>query len=198
MKKQIVLLAFAIFVLPVLAQETNSAVPPVPGTTAPEAAEKAEKAAEKNEKEFKKRHLKLMEKALDKIGVTEEQREKIFILQDAHMEKMKENWIRLNKARRALSDLQETEATLEKLEVAIQEVSDAQTEQLRILVTNRKEMESILGKEKYDLLMKMAHEFFQKHGRRPGGGLPPRPGDERSETPPPPSENEAETPPPFP
>ena len=65
---------------------------------------------------------------------------------------------------------------MEMLEAAIQEVSVAQTEQLRILVANRIEMERILGKEKYAKFMQNARTQFQKHGRHGGPPLPPRPG----------------------
>lgn len=194
MKKKILLLVLIVCVFPVLAQET----PANKDTTNTEAKVEPPKKEEVDQsRSFKKRHLKLMEKALNEIGVTEEQREKIFVLQDEHMEKMKENWIRLNKARCTLSDLQEKQAPIEELEAAIKEVSDAQTEQLRILVTNRREMELILGKEKNDLLMQKAQEYFKNHGRRPGEGMPPRPGSDNvgNITPPPPPVSKQNIPP---
>ena len=146
---------------------------------------------------FKKRQLRLMERALKEIGVTEEQRQQISVLQEEHMRKMKANWKRMNEARRELSRLQDSGASMDELNAAIQEVSNAQTEQLQILVHNRREMEKILGKEKNDLLMKKAHEYFSKHGRRPGAGMPPRPGapplpgkkDHENSIPPPPLAN---------
>ncbi len=179
MKNEMIMLVVTALALPVLAQETNQISQPesvpVSGAAAAD-GQKRQKPTEEKRREFKKRHLKLMEKALKEIGVTEEQRQQIIVLQEAHMEKMKANWKRINKARRELSKLQESGASMEELDLAIQEISDAQTEQLQILVRNRMEMERILGKEKNDLLMKKAREFFRKHGRRPGAGMPPIPG----------------------
>ncbi len=178
MKKQIITVLMACIAAPMMlpAQETNTVQNTEPEVKPAEPAlqEQAEKKEERS-KEFKKRHLRLMEKALKEIGVTEEQRQKIMALQEVHMDKMKANWKRMNTARRELSRLQDEGAGMEEIDAAIKEVSDAQAEQLKILCTNRKEMETILGKEKNDLLMKKAREFFRKHGRRPGAGMPPRP-----------------------
>ena len=75
-----------------------------------------------------------------------------------------------------LAWIQETDATDAEIDVAIQEIADAQTEQLKILVYNRREMENILGKEKYAQLMEIARTQFHKRGNSGGQGLPPRPG----------------------
>jgi len=196
MKLQIIATLVITTAIPLMAQETNSPsgtndAPQVSNAeTTPElAADQSERPREKD-RSLQKRHLKLMEKALNEIGVTEEQRQKIIILQQAHMEKMKANWKRMKGARDELSRLQDLGASMEELDVAIQEVSDTQTEQLQILVRNRMEMERILGKEKNDLLMMKARESFRSHGRRPGAGMPPRPkvppmpGDEQNGAPP--------------
>lgn len=178
MKKQILMLALATAFIPHLfAQETNDvgqSPPPADKTISGENPSPKDSANERRDT-FKKRQLKLMEKALNEIGVTKEQRQEIIVLQEAHMEKMKANGKRMNEARRELSRLQDIGASMEELDAAIIKVSDAQAEQLRILVHNRREMEKILGKEKNDLLMQKAHEYFRKHGRRPGAGMPPRP-----------------------
>ena len=89
---------------------------------------------------------------------------------------MAANAQRIKTAREKLSKLQDEGATMEVLEAAIQDVSAAQTEQLRILVINRMEMERILGKEKLAQFMQNARKQFQKHGRRGGSSLPPQPG----------------------
>lgn len=174
MKKRIVMLGMLALTLPVIAVETNKVSQPVkdPSCNTPSKQGKEESG---DRDELKERHLRLMKKALKEIGVTEEEREKIFLLQATHMEKMKANGKRINQARRKLSRLQDEGATIEQLDAAIDEVSDAQTEQLRILVRNRLEMERILGKEKSDLFMEKARQFYRSHGRRPGGGMPPRP-----------------------
>jgi hypothetical protein len=106
---------------------------------------------------------------------------------------------RVSAARKELSNLQDEGAPMEVLETAILDVSAAQAEQLRIIVRNRMEMEHILGKEKQDQFMKNARIQFQKHGRRGGPPLPPRPGfpptpQSQPETPPTP-QSPPETPP---
>ena len=135
-----------------------------------------------------------MEKALKEIGVTEEQRTRIFTLQEEHMEKMKANWQRLNEARKILSRLQNESASMEEIDAAIQKVADAQAEQLRLIAYNRREMETILGKEKNDRFMKNARKQFRRHGRHPGPDMPPRP----SSPPMPPVQAGNNTPPPPP
>jgi hypothetical protein len=182
------------------AEDTNSVAQPMPPAEAEAAAGKKkdpEKKSGQGRNTFRKRQLRLLEKALDEIGVEEEQRQQIITLQETHMKKMKANWKRMNTARRELSRLQDEGASMEELDAAIKEVSNAQTAQLRILVRHRKEMERILGKEKSDLFMEKAHEYFRQHGRPPGAGLPPHPNappipgkdDIKSNGPPPPSVN---------
>jgi hypothetical protein len=122
------------------------------------------------------RRIQLMERELKRIGVTEEEKAQITELQKAYKEKMEANAQRIARAREKLSKLQDEGASMEELEAAIQDVSAAQTEQLRILVINRMEMERILGKEKLAQFMQNARTQFQKHGRRGGPPLPPRPG----------------------
>lgn len=196
MKRWILMLAAGAMMLPSYAEENDavnqSTNTPSAEVTSAEDNPSPERDSGDRRSKFKKRQLKLMEKALNELGVTEEQRQQIIALQKVHMEKMKENWKRMDAARCELSRLQDMGASMEELDVAIQEVSDAQNERLQILVHNRKEMEKILGKEKNDRLMQMAHEYFRKHGRRPGAGMPPRP------SPPPiPGENQStnQTPP---
>jgi superfamily II RNA helicase len=180
-----------------MAQETNTAARPEPGSntvagvSAPAAGHENDGKARDERRTLQKRQLKLMERALNEIGVTEQQRQEIIALQEVHNEKMKESWKRINEARRELSRLQDKGVSMEELDAAIRDVTDAQAEQLQILVRNRMEMERILGKEKNDLLMNEAREVFRAHGRRPGTGMPPRPdgppipGEEKSAPPPP-------------
>jgi hypothetical protein len=122
------------------------------------------------------RRLQLMERELKKIGVTEEEKAQINALQKLHKEKMMANAQQSATARKKLSKLQDEGASMEVLESAIQEISAAQAEQLRILVRNRMAMERILGKEKFAKFMQNARAQFEKHGRRGGSSLPPRPG----------------------
>ncbi len=200
MKKQTIIIAAMAIAMPLLAQETNKLDQPNPDTAkkmAPPPEEgKRPGPTDEQKKEFRERHIKLMERVLNEIGVTEVQRAQIIALQDEHRKKMKENWMRINGARRELSRLQDSGADAQELEAAIQEVSDAQTEQLRILVRNRSEMERILGKEKNDLFMNKIRELYREHGRRPGSGMPPRPpvpgGNMSSGTPPIPSGNQSD------
>ncbi len=177
MKKKWMILLATITVLPVVAQETNQFHPRRDNgrKTAGEQPKRPE-WTEQQRKEHSERRYKFMDKALSEIGVGEEDRVKIRTLQEAHRQKMKANTARGNTARHKLSELQEKGATEEEIDVAIQEIADAMAEQLRILVRNRMEMEKILGKEKYALFMQNARKQFQKHGRRGGPDLPPRPG----------------------
>lgn len=167
-------------ILPVLAQETNEfRHRQNDGRRTTDKTHKQPKRPEWTEqqrKEHQERRYRFMDKALSEIGVGEEDRVKIRKLQENHRQKMKANTERGIAARKKLSALQEKGATEEEIDNAIQEVADAMAEQLRILVRNRMEMEKILGKEKYALFMQNARKQFQKHGRRGGPDLPPRPG----------------------
>jgi hypothetical protein len=133
---------------------------------------------EKRSQEYSsgQRKLNLMERELKRIGVTEQQKVQIKALQKLHREKMSANAQQIAKARKNLSGLLDEGASMEVLEAAIQDVAEAQADQLRILVQNRLEMERILGKEKNDEFMQKARAQFEKHGRRGGPPLPPRPG----------------------
>lgn len=143
--------------------------------------------------EMQVRRLQLMEKSLKEIGVTQEQRTQIFKLQKKHQEKMKAISQQAGEAREKLSTLQDSGATEEQLDAAIDAVSDAQSAQLKILVRNRMEMERILGRQKYALFMDNARMQFRSHGRRGGSGMPPRP-----DLPPRPGDYEANGKPPKP
>ena len=197
MKKLITMLVVAALAIPLMAQEGQEGQQPAPERKnkelpPPEEHGRPELTAEQHE-EFKENRLQLMENALKEIGVTAEQREQILILQEEHLEKMKANWKRMGQARRELSRLQDNGATEEELDAAIQEISEAQTEQLKTLVRNRMEMERILGKEKNKRFMEIARKQFGRQGRPPGPGVPPRP-----DTPPMPGERGTVQPPPIP
>lgn len=183
MKKKIIMMGVLALAFPLFAEETKEELKPAVEQPANEDPQKS-----KNERgeEFQARQLKLMEKALKEIGVTEEQKTRIFVLQEEHMVNMKTNWKRLNKTRKELSRLLDESAPMEEVDAAILEVADAQAEQLRIFAHNRREMEKILGKEKNDMFMENARVQFRRHGRRPGPDMPPRPGQDDSASPPPP------------
>ncbi|MCK4564715.1 MAG: hypothetical protein KAU94_08585 [Verrucomicrobia bacterium] len=180
MKKQLIGLLAVAMVFPVLAQETNE-FRQRRGDGNESVEKKRERPkrpewTEQQRKERMERKYQFMDKALSSIGVSAEDRIKIHELQEGHRQKMKENMARGIEAREKLSGLQDKGATEEEIDAAIQEVSDAMTEQLKILVRNRMEMEKILGKEKYARLMENARKQFHKHGRSGGPGMPPRPG----------------------
>lgn len=202
MKKQLMILTVSALAISTIAQETTKFDPHWEGNPRPDQREQMEK----KRTEHQRRRLKLMERELKKIGVTKAEKAQIVELQKMHKEKMKANEQHIAMAREKLSKLLDDGASMEVLEAAIQEVSAAQTEQLRILVGNRIEMERILGKEKSAQFMESARTQFKKHGRRSGRGLPPRPGlpplpgqkhsrgkppvpPHLPETPPPPTEN---------
>ena len=165
MKKQLMILTISALTISSMAQNMNDVC--------------SRQGKELNPKKIEKKragHLQIMERELKRIGVTKEEKVKIKGLQKMHKKKMEANTQRIALTRETLSKLLDDGAPMDVLEMAIQEVSGAQTEQLRILVSNRIEMERILGKEKYAQFMKNARTQFKKHGRRGGPGLPPRPG----------------------
>jgi hypothetical protein len=184
MKKQLIILVISALAVPLLAQETNDFVPRrgeqrKPAWNKKEQPERRPRRSGRSEeerKEHQERRLQFMEKALEKIGVSEAERAKVIELQNSHREKMKANMRRVDEAREKLSRLQDTGGSEAEIDAVIEEISSAQAEQLKILVRNRMEMERILGKEKYVRFMENARLQFRKHGRRGGHGVPPRPG----------------------
>lgn len=180
MKKQLTILLASAFAFPVLAQQTNN-IPRERGEAGPEAHRRHERPKhsemmEAQRKERMERQYQFMEKMLSKIDVSEEDRAKIRTLQETHRTEMKKVGENLRAAQAALSKLLDSGASDEEIEAAIQEVAKSQTEQLRLIVGNRRQMESLLGREKYALLMENARKQFHQHGRRGGSGMPPRPG----------------------
>ncbi len=151
--------------------------------------------------EMQERRLILMEKTLKEIGVTDEQKARIIELQQRLKDDMKQNAIEVNEARDTLSRLEKEGASQENLYAAIDEIAAAQSEQMKILIRNRMEMEQILGEEKYKLFMNSARDKWREHGRRGGSSMPPRPGlppipgQEQKKSPPPPPPRGASTPP---
>jgi hypothetical protein len=183
MKKHIIALAIIALAVPLMAQ--NKSNDNTSGPTPPAADNKnAETARSESEpdqgRRFGQRNIRLFEWTLNKIGITEEQFEEVAKLQVSYMQKMNENATRLNIARNKFQKLLEegaTEGELEKggeLEKVICEIADAQAEQLRILAQNRRAVEKILGREKYDRFMEEAVTLFQQHNQG-AMGMPFRP-----------------------
>jgi hypothetical protein len=172
MKKQWIVLWIVALTIPVLAQQTNNVRKATPENKKREQTQ----TTEQQRKERSVRKYKFLEKSLSELGVSKEDRVKIRDLQIEHRKKMKANMQRMNKARKTLSRLESSTADDAEIEQAIQEIAQAQAEQLRILVGNRREMESILGKEKYAHFMENARAQYRKHDNRSGAGIPPRPG----------------------
>lgn len=162
MKKQLIILLVSVMAIPVLAQQNES----------PEVREQMDQKRRQHEQ----RKYQFMSRILTKIGVSEEDKLKISKLQSEHRRKIEVSKKRMEAAHAKLAWIQETDATDVEIDAVIQEVADAQTEQLRILVYNRREMEKILGKENYAQLMEIARTQFHKRGHSGGHGLPPRPG----------------------
>lgn len=181
MKKQIIAMLVSAVAVAAFAQETNKPGPypedgPPPAMKNRDRAERPEMTPEQIEKR-EQRNVQLMERVLTKIGVGDEDKEKIRVLQKEHRAKMESNLERTKAAREKLSRLQDEGAAEADIYAAVDEVASAQAEQLRILVRNRMEMEQILGKEKYAKFMESARMQFRKHdGRRGDAGMPPRPG----------------------
>jgi hypothetical protein len=197
MKSQFIILALSALVLTSMAQETNS-MRRGDGENRPDRKKgsrsdfmhksgRPEMSAEEKAK-MQERRLQLMEKSLKEIGVTPEQQQQIQDLQEKHRAQMKAIYLQTELAREKLSMLQDQGASQELLYAAIDEISDAQSDQLKILVRGRMEMESVLGKEKYTRFMETARNKFREHGRRGGPGMPPRPNE-------PPIPTDSKTPP---
>lgn len=213
MKKQSMILMISVLALSAVAQDSNE----VNGASQPlnngsverqtnqfksRREDRGDPGQQQKYVKHQQRRIQFMERELKKIGVTEEEKARIIELQKRYKEKMVTNAQRIAIAREKLSKLQDEGASMEVLEAAIQDVSAAQTEQLRILVINRMEMERILGKEKLAQFMQNARTQFQKHGRRSGSplppqpGLPPLPGQEHDRGEPPVPQASPQTPPP--
>jgi hypothetical protein len=199
MKKQLILLLTTALVLPVLSQETNE----VKQRDEKQTEERKSRSkdghsdyknrpersnrTEEQRKAHAERKYQFMDKALSEIGISDEDKVKIQVLQQEHREKMKGISERTEAARKKLSDLQNSGATEVELDAAIDEVTQTQGEQLKLLVRNRMGMERILGKEKCGQLMDAARKQYRKKGNRGGPGLPPLPGgagDVKPSTPP--------------
>ncbi len=162
MKKKLIILWVSILTIPVLAQQGHS----------PAGHEQTEQKRRPHEQ----RKYQFMNRALTKIGVSDEDKQKIRTLQSEHRRQIGVSKKRMEAAHSKLAWIQEIDATDVEIDIAIQEIAEAQTEQLKILVYNRREMEKILGKEKYAQLMEIARTQFHKRGQGGGRGLPPRPG----------------------
>ena len=188
MNKQLILLLTTVLVLPVLSQETNEVKQRDETQTKERKSRGKEgrfenknrpersKWTEEQRKAHAERKYQFMDKTLTEIGVSDEDKVKIHTLQKEHREKMNVISDRSNAARKKLSDLQKSKATEAELHAAIDEVTAAQGEQLKLLVRNRIEMERILGEQKYTQLMDNARNQFRKKGNRGGPGFPPLPG----------------------
>lgn len=185
MKKHIIALAVVALAVPLMAQDKsrddNKPEPTPPAVDNRNAENGRSESAPDQGRGFNQRNVRLFEWTLKKIGITEEQFGEVAKLQVSYMQKMNENAIRLNIARNKFQKLLEegsTEGELEEggeLHKAICEIADAQAEQLRILAENRRAVEKILGREKYDRFMEEAAILFQQHNQGMGMGMPPRP-----------------------
>jgi hypothetical protein len=129
-----------------------------------------EQKAEREERRFQ-----LMEKTLKEIGVSEEQKIKILEVQKKLRKDMGAANLKADEARENLSKLEKYGANEAVIYAAIDSVSEAQSEQMKILAKNKMQLERILGKEKYKQFMNAARTQYQMHGRRGGSGMPTRP-----------------------
>ena len=189
MKKQLIILLVSAMAIPVLAQQSDNT--------------EAREQKEQQRRQHEQRKYQFMDRMLTKIGVSDEDKIKISKLQNEHRRKIEVSKKRMEAAHAKLAWIQETDATDAEIDAAIQEIAEAQTEQLKILVYNRREMEKILGREKHAQLMEIARTQFHKRGHGGSRGLPPRPGlppipgepKEVKEPPMPPAQDALPTPP---
>lgn len=191
MMKQMMILAATLMVLPVLS-ETN-VQKHAEGEQRYESRKgfgrdghrggRREMSEEEKEK-MKEHRLQMMEKTLKELGVTEEQQQQISELQNQMKEQMRAAYTDIEDKKKKLKELEDSGAPETEIFAAIDEVADAQAEQMKILARNRIQMERILGKEKFDLFMDKARHKWKEHGRRGGQGMPPLPDSEKQNEPP--------------
>ena len=115
---------------------------------------------------MQQRKIKLMNETLSKIGVSKEDQKKIRKMQGKYRKRMFANREKMGKARKELVQLQKQKASDAEIELAIQKVTKAFGEKLRLIVKNRRDMEKILGEEKYRQFMKLARKQFRNHANR--------------------------------
>ncbi|MEI6892407.1 MAG: hypothetical protein V5783_09565 [Pontiella sp.] len=180
MKIHLIILAAVAMSIPVLAQQTNEFMPAKDDRSAEHkdgnrGERRRKEMTEEQKAEKEERHLKMMEKTLKNIGVTEGQKIQIVELQQKQRVQMKAAFKKVEEKKRKLSDLERAGAPEEDIFAAIDEISDAQAEQMKVLARNRIQMERILGKEKFKVFMEYARSKWKEHGRRGGSGVPPSP-----------------------
>ncbi|MDF7823061.1 hypothetical protein P4B35_03480 [Pontiellaceae bacterium B12227] len=180
MKIHLIILTAVTLSVPVLAQQTNELRPPKGDRygehkNGNRGERRHKDMTEEQKAEMQERRLQLMQKTLNDIGVTEEQKVQIVELQQKQREQMKATFEKVEESKCRLSELERSSASEEEIYAAIDAVSDAQAEQMKILARNRIQMERILGKEKFKLFMESARSKWKEHGRRGGSGIPPRP-----------------------
>lgn len=134
---------------------------------------------------MKERRVQMMEKALKDLGITKEQQQQITELQVQMKEQMRAAYMDIADKRKKLKELEGSGAPETEIFAAIDEVSEAQAEQMKILARSRIQMERILGKEKFEQFMDKARHKWKEHGRRGGQGMPPIPGQENKQKTPP-------------
>ncbi len=202
MKKYLMILTIGALALPVFAQNTNE-LKKTKGErygkrTKGERGERKRKEHRdlslEKQAEMQEYRLQLMEKTLKDIGISEEQKAQIFDIQQKMREQMKTAYREVEENRKKLSELEKAGASEVEIYAAIDEVSDAQADQMKILARSRIQMERILGKEKFQLFMESARNKWHEHGRRGGTGLPPRPNSGSGKPPKPPAGSEGQTP----
>lgn len=200
MKTHLIILAAITLSIPVLAQNTNEVPHPKgdrygeykKGDRGDRKYKERGNMSPEQQAEMQERRLQLMEKTLKDIGVSEEQKVQIVEMQQNQREQMKATFEKVEENKRKLSELERSSASEEEIYAAIDAVSGAQADQMKLLARNRMQMERILGREKFQLFMDSARSKWKEHGRRGGSGMPPRPG---SSVPPLPKNEQTVTPP---
>ena len=167
MKKKAWMVGWVLLLVVEAWAETTNAPPK---RTAPSVAARPLKPAFREQE----RRLRIMNRVLTRLDVSEEAREQLLRLQREYREKMRESYRAIAAARKKLAKLEARDATDEAIDAAIDAVAGAQANQLRVLVHNRREMKRILGAEKYAKFMKIARQKYRS--ARPRNVPPPLPG----------------------
>ena len=114
-----------------------------------------------------------LNRILNQLNISKKDKARIRKLQREHRKAMAAAWRKLQAARRELLRLERENAPDEAIDKAIQKVVEAQAEQLRLTVYNRRKLRRILGEEKYEQFMQRARVLL--HYRKQGRGAAFRP-----------------------
>lgn len=123
----------------------------------------------KTDEERRKKRLDFMDKVMEEIGVTTEQKEEISKVKEEYKQLRIELGEKIRETREKISQLSSENAAPEEIERYIVEYSKLKADELRSMLRNQRKMELILGKEKYHTMMEKARDQYRRRGGSGGG-----------------------------